>query len=291
LGNNIPNNTDISIIIVTWNSEDDIPECLNSIYGKEYGFQLETIIIDNNSSDNSVKVVKNFNEMQSSDIKIIENKENTGFTIACNHGIRISTGQYVLLLNPDTEIIENSLELLYNKFEKENIYSAIAPKLLNEDGSIQLSCRTLPRYADLFSEIFLLSNIFPKSKIFSRWKMNYFSHNEIAEVEQPMAAALLLKKTVLNEIQNFDESYYMFFNDVDLCKKMYDNNYKILFYPVARFVHKKGTSIYKDRARMIKAWNSDCLNYFKKYHYSFLKYNLLKIFLKLTGSIRILFKL
>ena len=291
MGNNIPNNVDISIIVVTWNSEDDIPECLNSIYGRKYGFQFETIIIDNNSSDNSVNVVKNFNEMQNSDINIIENKENIGFTIACNQGIKISTGRYILFLNPDTEIIENSLELLYNKFQEENIYSAIVPKLLYKDGSIQFSCRTLPRYTDLFYEIFLFSYIFTKSKTFSRWKMNYFSHNEIAEVEQPMAAALLLKRTVLNEVQNFDESYYMFFNDVDLCKKMYDRNYKILFYPESRFIHKKGTSIYKDRARMIKAWNSDCLNYFKKHHYSFLKYNLLKIFLKLTGSIRILFKL
>jgi GT2 family glycosyltransferase len=229
--------------------------------------------------------------MQNSDINIIENKENIGFTIACNQGIKISTGRYILFLNPDTEIIENSLELLYNKFQEENIYSAIVPKLLYKDGSIQFSCRTLPRYTDLFYEIFLFSYIFTKSKTFSRWKMNYFSHNEIAEVEQPMAAALLLKRTVLNEVQNFDESYYMFFNDVDLCKKMYDRNYKILFYPESRFIHKKGASIYKDRARMIKAWNSDCLNYFKKHHYSFLKYNLLKIFLKLTGSIRILFKL
>ncbi len=283
-------NIDLSIIIVIWNSEEDIPECLKSILDKNYNFKYEVIIIDNNSSDNSIKVINNFKDLYDSDIKLIINKENLGFTKACNQGIQIANGNYILLLNPDTEIVDNSLDLLYKKFSQEDSYSAIVPQLLNIDGSIQYSCRRLPRYSDLYFEIFLLSSIFPTSTIFSRWKMKYFSHNEIREVEQPMAAAFLIKKSVLNVINNFDESYFMFFNDVDLCKKISDNNKKILFYPDSKIVHKKGISIFKNRSKMIKVWNSDCLKYFKKYHYSFVKFYVLKILLNIIYPIRILIK-
>jgi len=283
-------NIDLSIIIVTWNSEEDLPECLNSILDNNYDFKYEIIIIDNNSSDNSAKVITNFIDIYGSDIKLIINKENIGFTKACNQGIEISIGNYILLLNPDTEIVENSLDLLYKKFIPENSFAAIVPQLLNTDGTIQYSCRKLPGYIDLYFEIFLLSSIFSTSTFFSRWKMKYFSHDEETEVEQPMAAAFLVKKSVLDVINNFDESYYMFFNDVDLCKKISDKYMKILFYPEAKIIHKKGISINKDHAKMIKAWNSDCLKYFKKYHYNFVKFHVLKILLTVIYPIRILIK-
>ena len=283
-------NIDLSIIIVTWNSEEDLPECLNSILDNNYNFKFEVIIVDNNSSDNSAKVINNFIEIYDSDIKLIINKVNVGFTKACNQGIKISKGNYILFLNPDTEIVENSLDFLYKKFIMENSFAAIVPQLLNVDGTIQYSCRKLPRYIDLYFEIFLLSSIFSTSTFFSRWKMRYFSHDEEAEVEQPMAAAFLLKKSILDVINNFDESYYMFFNDVDLCKKISDKNMKISFYPEAKIIHKKGISINKDRSKMIKTWNSDCLKYFKKYHYSFVKFHVLKILFTIIYPIRILIK-
>ena len=283
-------NIDLSIIIVTWNSEEDLPECLNSILDNNYNFKFEVIIVDNNSSDNSAKVINNFIEIYDSDIKLIINKVNVGFTKACNQGIKISKGNYILFLNPDTEIVENSLDFLYKKFIMENSFAAIVPQLLNVDGTIQYSCRKLPRYIDLYFEIFLLSSIFSTSTFFSRWKMKYFSHDEETEVEQPMAAAFLLKKSILDVINNFDESYYMFFNDVDLCKKISDKNMKILFYPEAKIIHKKGISINKDHAKMIKAWNSDCLKYFKKYHYNFVKFHVLKILFTIIYPIRILIK-
>ncbi len=143
-----------------------------------YNFKFEVIIIDNNSSDNSAKVINNFIDIYGSDIKLIINNENIGFTKACNQGIKISKGNYILLLNPDTEIVENSLNLLYNKFILENSFAAIVPQLLNANGTIQYSCRKLPRYIDLYFEIFLLSSIFSTSTFFSRWKMKYFSHDE-----------------------------------------------------------------------------------------------------------------
>jgi len=288
----MPDKVDLSIIIVTWNSEEEIAECLRSVsdrISKNGDFVFEIIIVDNNSSDNTYRVLEKFKSYFNENILLIRNSNNPGFTKACNQGIELAKGQNILFLNPDTEIIDDALYKLNNYLNRDEKIGAVAPQLLNEDMTIQYSCRTLPKYRDMFFELKLLSALFPKSKFFARWKMKYFLHNELSEVEQPMAAALMVKKNVLDKIGNMDERFVMFFNDVDLCKKILENGYKIVFYPVAKMIHRKGSSVYQDRARMIRMWNEDCLNYFKKHDYNIVFYTLLFLGLKLSGFFRIIF--
>jgi GT2 family glycosyltransferase len=275
----------ISIIIVTWNSEHEIHRCLGSIYGTGLENELEVIVVDNNSADNTCSIIQN----NFQNVKLIKNHHNFGFTIGCNQGIKASKEKFVYLLNPDTEVNKDSLVRLKEFLEENAEVGAVAPQLLNEDGSIQYSCRTFPRYWDMFCELTLLSTIFSKSKTFARWKMKYFNHNELKEVDQPMAAALLIRKNILDKVDNMDERFQMFFNDVDLCKKIKDNNYKIIFNPHAKIKHAKGVSIYKDRARMIEVWNNDCIKYFEKYYNSAVKLGFLKLGLRLSGFFRTLF--
>lgn len=281
-------NIDLSVVIVTWNSEHEIGECLNSIIDNTKDLNYEIVIVDNNSSDNTLDVAGKIAEKKFHRIKIIINGENAGFTKACNQGIFSSSGKSILLLNPDTKITDNSINKLYQKLNSNEKTGAVAPQLLNDDLSIQNSVRTFPAYFDMFCELSLLSYIFPESKTFARWKMKYFSHDEETKAEQPMAAALMIKKKVLDEIDNFDERYNMFFNDVDICKKIYDKGYDIIFYPDSKIIHSKGISIYKDRERMIKVWNDDCLRYFKKYHNNLLLYYWLYVSLKVSGFFRII---
>ncbi|MEO6694256.1 MAG: glycosyltransferase family 2 protein [Ignavibacteria bacterium] len=279
---------ELSIIIVTWNSESEIIECLNSIHQNTDDLKYEIIIVDNNSSDKTCQVIENFSKQKFPEVKLISNKENTGFTRGCNTGIDSASGKNILLLNPDTKILPFALVNLLLKLNSEDNIAAVAPQLLNDNDSIQRSCRTFPRYYDMFCELSLLSLFFPYSRTFARWKMYYFSHNEEAVVDQPMAATLLIKKDKLAEIGNFDERFKMFFNDVDLCKRIYNHGYKIIFYPDAKVYHQKGISIYKDRERMIKLWNEDCLNYFKKHDDRFFLYHLLSVSLTISGYLRIL---
>lgn len=279
---------DVSIVIVSWNSEDEILDCVISIMNHTKEINFEVVIVDNNSSDKTAELLKESYGEKSDLIKLIFNGENTGYTKANNQGIKTASGKNILLLNPDTKITDNSILKLNQKLNENERNGAIAPQLLNEDLSIQKSCRTFPRYFDMFCEMSLLSKIFPDSELLSNWKMNYFTHNEERSVEQPMAAALMIKKKVLEEISYFDERYSMFFNDVDLCRKIKNCGYNILFFPEAKIIHKKGVSIYKDRLRMIRVWNDDCLKYFKKYHNNFIFYNLLLLGLKITGFFRIL---
>lgn len=278
----------LTTVIVTWNSEKEIGKCIESVVKSAEGIENEIIVIDNNSSDKSSEIVSDLIE-KNKRIKLLQNTINKGYTKACNQGLEIASGENILLLNPDTILKESSIELLIKKLRENIKTGAVAPQLLNPDNSIQYSCRTFPEYRDMFFEMTLLSAMFGKSKFFSRWKMHYFSHNEKRTVDQPMAAALMIKKGVLERTGNFDERFSMFFNDVDLCKMIYDSGFKIIFYPESKIIHEKGISIYKDRERMIKVWNEDCLKYFRKYHYNIILYNLLLVSLKITGIMRIIF--
>ena len=286
----MPDNKKVSVIIVTWNSSDEIEGCINSIINSQRinNSEFEIIVIDNNSTDDTKIKLDQIKKNLYSNIILIYNKENVGFTKACNQGIEIVTGENILILNPDTEIVDDAIDKMAAKLNSDKSIGAVAPKLLNKDGSIQKSCRTFPEYSDMFFEMTLLSKLFPKSKKVSRWKMNYFDHDKECKVDQPMAAALMIKKSVLDNIDNFDERYKMFFNDVDICKKIYDSGKSIIFYPEAVVIHIKGVSIYKDREKMIRIWNKDCAEYFKKYHNNVLLYNLLKAGLTVSGAVRIL---
>jgi len=284
----MPENPEVSVVIVTWNSGGEITRCVSSVIEYSGNINTEIIIVDNNSSDNTKEKLDELNTSSGKKLTLIFNADNKGFTKACNQGMKISKGESIFLLNPDTELTEGSLDILTSKLNSEKSYGAVAPKLVNEDGTIQKSCRTFPEYADMFFEMTLLSSVFPQSKVFSRWKMNYFDHDSEREVDQPMAAALLIKKSVAEEIGFFDERYKMFFNDVDICKKISDSGYKIIFCPEAKVIHTKGVSIYKDRENMIRIWNQDCAEYFGKHHKNFMLQGLLSAGLKLTGIIRIL---
>jgi GT2 family glycosyltransferase len=275
---------DLSVVIVTWNSDDEIGNCLNSIF-LENENAPEVIVVDNDSHDCTREILTGYGGK----IKVIFNPDNKGYTWACNQGMEASRGKYVLLLNPDTLIVGNALERLVDFMDKNSNAGAAAPQLLNEDMSIQHSCRTLPTYWDMFCEMTLLSAIFPRSRVFSRWKMRYFDHNTIEEVEQPMAAALIVRKDLLDRVGNMDGRYSMFFNDVDLCKKIIDTGNKIIFYPDAKILHAKGKSIYKDRARMIKVWTDDCLKYFSKHQYNLILYPVFYLSLKFTSFFRVIF--
>lgn len=282
----------LSVIIVTWNSEEDIEECLSSIYNPSYNeseLKIETIVVDNNSSDKSIEVIENFIKNYPNNVKLIKNPENAGYTKGCNQGMKIASGEFVLLLNPDTKIQDKALQKMVNFLLARNDIGAVAPQLLNKDNNIQYSCRKFPKYTDMFFEIGLLSSVFSKSKFFARWKMRYFSHEELSEVEQPMGAALMIKNDLLKRINHMDERFYMFFNDIDTCKQISDLGYKIFFNPDAKIYHKTGKSIFKDRARMIKSWNEDCLKYFRKNGYNPLLHFFLFIVLKTTGFVRVIF--
>lgn len=276
--------TDISVIIVTWNSSDEIVNCINSVIAALQGHESELIIIDNNSYDDSFALV---NRIDFSQLNAIQNSENLGYTKAINQGIKLATGKYVLLLNPDTVLNVTSIKIMYDFMEANPDYGACAPLMKNPDGSVQYSVRNFPTYWRMFCEFSLLAYIFPKTKLFGSWKAKYMDYSTEQDIGQPMAAAFMIRSELLAEIENMDERFRMFFNDVDLCRKVYDAGFKIRLLPSSVVTHEHGASIKKDRANMIKVWNDDCVKYFEKHFGQSLLLVWLKFNLKISGIIRV----
>ncbi len=279
---------DLSIIIVTWNSEEFICNCLDSIFLSLVNFTSEVIVVDNNSSDETAKIV----EQLYPQVNLIQNKENLGYAKGNNQGIEESRGEYVLLLNPDTQVLEDSLSLMYRFMEENPNAGALGPKLLNPDKTVQPSCREFPTFSTLIWEFSGLSRLFPRSGVFGRWRMGYFDFDKQREVDQPMASCLMLRRAALEDVGIFDESLAMFFNDVDLCYRIKKGGWKIYFYPEAKVIHHKGGSTRKAKARMIWLSHWAFYKFFKKHKAGLVNRLLLFVFLIpliLSAAVRILF--
>lgn len=278
--------TDLSVIIITWNSEDEISACVESVISNSEKIKPEIIIIDNNSSDSSFEII---NKINYSNLHTYKNESNLGYTKAVNQGVRFSKGNFILLLNPDTVLGEGTLDKLSEFLQNNPAYDACAPKMLNHDGTVQHSIRNFPSYWDMFCQFSLLGYIFSGTKLFGHWKMKYFDYSDSADVNQPMAAALMMRSSAADKNNCMDERFEMFYNDVDLCKRIIDSGSKIRYISDAAVTHGHGVSVNKARIRMIKIWNKDCVKYFEKHHKNAFLLLWLKINLKISEILRILY--
>ncbi len=252
---------ELSVIIVTWNSEEFTGNCLDSILGTADGSQLEIIVVDNASSDGTLGILREFR----SRIDMVENPTNLGYAKANNQGIGKSKGEYVLLLNPDTEMRGSAIDSMLGFMEANPDIGAVGPQLVNPDGSIQPSCREFPGFSTLLWEFSGLSRLFPKSKVFGSWRMGYFDFDRTREVDQPMGSCLLLRREALEQVGLFDEAFPMFFNDVDLCYRIKATGWKIFFYSDARVMHHKGASTGKAKRKMIWLSHLAFYRFFRKH--------------------------
>jgi hypothetical protein len=276
---------DVSVIIVTWNNDSEIEQCIDSLIKSSNGLSIELVLIDNNSSDGTYDKLLKINYHN---LHVYRNFSNLGFTKAVNQGIRFSTSPLVMFLNPDTIVKNGALDLMSGFLKGNKQYGASCPLMLNKNKTIQYSIRNFPAFWSMFCEFSLLAYLFPKTRLFGNWKMKYFKYDKDADVSQPMAAALMVNRKVLEMLNGMDERFEMFFNDVDLCKRIINAGCKIRFIKDSVIIHYKGKSIYKKRAKMINTWNRDCLAYFEKHHPRKLLLLWLKISLKLSGIVRIL---
>ncbi len=255
----------LSVIIVTYNSAAEIGGCLQALIPQVTSINGEIIVVDNASTDDSIARVHH----AARDFKaltVIKNRRNTGFSRANNQGLAVAEGEHIFLLNPDTEVQVGAVETLLNTLTGDDHWGAVAPQLLWPDGRIQKSCRRFPNHWDVFTHVFALNSLWPKSRLFNGWKMGDFNHTCTAEVEQPAAAALLLRGSLFRELKGFDDQFPLFFNDVDLCRRIWMAGYKILFNPAARVVHYGGASVLSNRISTIVSSHVSFFRYLEKYY-------------------------
>ncbi|MFA5335992.1 MAG: glycosyltransferase family 2 protein [Candidatus Omnitrophota bacterium] len=253
---------DLSIVIVNWNAEEYLKQCLNSICENSSGLKIEIIVVDNNSSDNSSGMLKSFFP----EVKYIANNINVGFGAANNQGIRVCASEYILLLNPDTIVLPGTLLTMIRFMESKVDVGAIGPKILNPDKTIQYECaRNAPTPLSEFFVMMTLHKRFPKSRLFGHYLMSYWDHEDEMEVEMLSGACAMMRKQALDRIGMFDEKYFMYAEDTDLFRRIKEGGWKIRYVPSAVIVHYWGKSAAAAPYAMAVEAKKSMERYFKKH--------------------------
>lgn len=259
---------DISVIIVSYNVRYYLQQCLESVWAsaKHSGLDVEVYVVDNASSDDSVAYIREqFPAEQYPTLHLVGNRANVGFGRANNQALRKAEGKYILFLNPDTIITENTLRQCYDFAETKDRVGAIGVKMLNVNGSFALeSRRGLPTPWVSFCKMSGLGRIFPYSRVFGRYYMRYLSLDEPTEIEIVSGAFMFCSHAALNVCEGFDEQFFMYGEDVDLSYRFMKAGFKNYYYPTS-IVHYKGESTHKGSYRYVHIFYEAMLIFFQKH--------------------------
>ena len=232
----------LSIVIVNYNVEYFLEQCLYSVFRALQGIEGEVFVVDNNSVDGSLKMLA----QKFPEVKVIANKENVGFSRANNQAIRISTGEYVLLLNPDTVVEDDTFAKCLNFMDAHPDAGGLGVKMVDGKGQfLPESKRGLPTPMTAFYKMFGLTKLFPHSKRFARYYMGHLYENETNEVEILAGAFMLMRRETLDKVGLLDETFFMYGEDIDLSYRITLGGYKNYYFPETRIIHYKGESTKK----------------------------------------------
>jgi len=257
----------VSIILVSYNTKDLTRNCINSIYEKTKNLDFEIYVVDNNSHDGSAEMIEN----EFPNVKLIKNTENKGFGAANNIAIKQCCGKYVFLLNTDTLLVNNAINIFYDFMEKpENqAVGCCGGNLYDEEMKRGNSFGFFPNLLYLFLIVFFLRNIF--SKLFKNYydnRVTYHSKDEIKQItsfDYISGADLFIRKSVLNEIGLFDEDFFMYFEETELCFRIKKKNYKIIALPDSVIMHFECKSFDSNsNLKRLKIFKESEYKFFKK---------------------------
>lgn len=236
---------DLSVIIVNYNVKNLLENCINSILSASKNYKIEIIVVDNNSFDGSPAYIKS-RFSGSDNIRVIENNVNLGFAKANNQGVSAASGKYILILNPDTILQEDTINKCINFFESTNDIGILTCKLVLPNGKLDLACRrSFPSSSVAFYRIIGLSKLFPKNKIFGKYNLTYLDENSTYEVDAVCGAFMLMKKDLFCKVGGFDEEYFMYGEDLDLCYRIKKEKLKVYYFSGTGIIHYKGESTKK----------------------------------------------
>jgi GT2 family glycosyltransferase len=224
---------EISIVINNYKTKGLLKQCLKGIYMYPPKVSYEIIVIDNNSGDGSVEMVKEYFK----DVKIIESTENLGHHKGNNLGIKSSTGKYVLILNTDIAFLDDSIDKLYRFMESHDSTAFVGPKLKNPDGSIQDSCMRFPTaLVPIYRRTFLGKFNFAK-KALDNYLMKDFNHDVTRPVDWILGACVMVRRSAIDKVGDMDEELFLYFGDVAWCRQFWQSGYKVYYFVEADIVH------------------------------------------------------
>jgi N-acetylglucosaminyl-diphospho-decaprenol L-rhamnosyltransferase len=252
---------DLSIIIVSWNVLDLLRACLRSIGEGRGGLEIEVIVVDSASEDGSSGMVRSEFPM----VSLIARKDNVGFPRGNNLGLAEAAGRYILLLNPDTEVIGDALTEMVQYMDAHTDVGAAGGQLLNPDGSIQSSRRRFPSLATGVFESTWLQPIAPR-RLLSRYYAEDIDDEDTADVDWLVGACLIVRRNVVDQVGYLDEAYFMYSEELDWCRRIKASGWRIVYLPEAKFIHHIGKSSEQAVTERHINFQRAKLRYFRKFH-------------------------
>lgn len=263
---------DLSIIIVSWNVKDLLKNCLDSIFKYTQYLDFKVIVVDNASSDKTAKMVAT----QFPQVDLINSTENLGFAKANNLGLEHAQGNYILFMNPDMELTENSFKVMHDLMVEDKKIALATCQLIYLDGQRQNNIKNNPGLADQLL-ILLKLHHFIKTKKLKKYLAKDFNYTQEQEVKQIMGAFVFSSGEVIKKIGGWDKNYFLWWEDLDLCKKVQELGYKIVYTPETKVIHYEGKSFAQQLSlAKQKRFNKGMRIYFKKHH-SFISYLIISI--------------
>lgn len=252
----------LSIIIVNWNTREHLQACLRSVYACPPAEPFEVWVVDNASSDGSAEMVR----QQFPQVHLIANHENLGYGRANNQALRQAQGEFALVLNSDIEVLPGALQTLIDFMHEHPEAQAAGGQLILPDGRVQPSCSQRLTLWAVFCEQTLLAKAFPRSRLFGGYNLTWWSYDSVREVEQVVGACLLLRRQADGSFPLFDERYFMYAEDTELCHRIRRAGGRIYYVPDAKFKHHLGASSEQEsiRAEMVKAYNRSRILFFRE---------------------------
>lgn len=252
---------DLSILVVNWNVRDLLRRCLQSILANLPACQLEIIVVDNGSTDGSVEMVRT----EFPQVHLIANPDNRGFPAANNQGLAVARGRYVLLLNPDTEVVGNALETMVAFADAHPDVGVVGPMLLNPDGTVQSSRRRFPTLLTAVFESTWLQPYAPR-RLLARYYVLDRPDDEVQDVDWVTGAALMARREAIEQVGPLDEGFFMYSEELDWCRRFRKAGWRVVYLPTARVIHYGGKSSEQVLPARHIHFQRSKIRYFRKYH-------------------------
>jgi GT2 family glycosyltransferase len=274
---------DVSTVIVNWNTGNILRDCLKSVYEQTQGISFEVIVIDNASLDGSADIVRK----QFPQVILIENDENRGFAPGVNQGMAVAKGRYVLVLNSDTIICDNAIEKTIRYADKYPKAGITGCQVLDDSGTIQMTCFRFPSVLNLFLHTFALNKIFKKNHFFGREWMLWWPRDTEREVEVISGSFMLVRRDAIDDVGLMDEDYFLYYEETDWCYRFAKAGWKKLFWPEAKIIHCHGgrNSSKQESLKMAVQMQKSCLIFFKK-HRHVVSYITVRLILMVSSACR-----
>jgi N-acetylglucosaminyl-diphospho-decaprenol L-rhamnosyltransferase len=254
---------DLSVIVLSWNTRDLLRECLESVERGRGALSVEVVVIDNASSDGSAEMVA----AQFPSARLARNDSNRGYATGVNQGIALSTGRKICLLGSDTRVAPDALPKLCAFLDAHPAAGAVAPRLVNPDGTVQRACMRFPTLKTVVYWDTFLARWFPKNAELVRYQYKDWDHSGTRVVDQPPGTCLVIPRGVVDKIGSMDERLWLFFNDVDWALRMRDAGLDLWYLDDADVVHHLGGSTrhYSDFGA---EWHRNRIAFYRK-HFRF----------------------